>query len=203
MWPIIIIAAVAGVVVWFSQHGGEPPAPERVPEPPVHPKPEPTKPPAAPKRTPPPETMAPTPPKPEPAPAAPPKLTLVPAALPTPMYPAGLQAKLGKVTVTLTKAWLDGQGGAHYEVDIKGTPLGLYDTTGKAVSEKYLRDTLAKQVKQPLAGDQVFPVGIEVYRGGQGGVIETAEQHNGEWTYRIKGWSTPTPQAQLLSILRR
>jgi hypothetical protein len=218
MWLIVLIVVVGAAALL----GGERPAPAAPP-----PRPAPPAPPPAAARAPvpaptPAAAPAPTPaPTPAPAPAVvaapvappaaaapppagPPKLTLVPAALPTPMYPVGLEAHLDKVTVTVTKAWLDGQGGAHYEVTIKGTPLGLYDAKGKAVSEKFLRDTLAKQTKQQLAADQVFPQGIEVYRNGQGGKLDlVVRDDHGEWAYTIPGWDNTVTQAELLRILGR
>lgn len=136
-------------------------------------------------------------PKPAPAPQA-------SAATQGPMYPVGLTAKLKGVNVEVLKAWLDGQGGAHYEVSIKGTPFGVYDTASKAVSESFLRDTLKKQVGAPLEDKQAFPVGVEVYRNGQGGKIESAvrDGESGGYVYQIKGWGDAVTQEKLMGILR-
>ena len=216
MLTIIVIGAALAILVTAMNGAAEtaksPPAPPLpVPE---EPKPAPP-PPPEPKRLPTAtsprlvrEEPAPSPkptakPVPPPAPK-PPEPPATPVAAPTPMYPVGLTAKLGDVSVGVLKAWLDGQGGAHYEVSIKGTPFGVYDTKSKAVSEVFLRDTIKSQVKAPLAADQVFPVGVEVYRNGQGGKIEAVYQDAGApgWSYVIKGWDGPVPQAKLLEILR-
>jgi hypothetical protein len=222
MWPLVIIALfVGGAALLSSKPAAAAPAPaprQRRDEEPVAVVPvappapvavvqtsaAPPAPPAPPVAIVPPAAKPPAPAVQEVSMPRPPKLTLVPEALPTPLYPVGLVAKLKGATVGVLKAWLDGQGAAHYEVSIVGTPLGLYDAKSKAVSESFLRDTLTKQGGQPLAADQVFPAGVEVYRDGQGGLIEQATRNNGgEWTYTVKGWPNAVGQLELVRILGR
>ena len=121
-----------------------------------------------------------------------------------PRYPVGLEAKFNGKKAVVKQAWQDGQGGWHFKLDIDaGMPFGIGNMKDKAVSEQFLRDTLANQLKQPLAPDQAFPQGVEVYRKGKGGLIQSASKNaDGLWVYNIKGWGTePITQGKLLDEL--
>lgn len=138
------------------------------------------------------------------SPAAPASSKSAPVAPTTPrapLYPVGLQAKLGSKTATILKAWLDGQGGAHYTVKVDGVPL--LGSLTRDTSEDKLRQTLAKEVGQPLAPRQAFPLGLELYRNGQGGLIERVEPRGNTFAYTFRGWPNPVTQAELFMILGR
>lgn len=179
MWPVFVIGgAVLGYL--FGQRRGQDPEDKRRPPQSPEARPEPT-----PRQQ---------------AQAAP--TTSAPAPLPKPMYPEGMEARLGGSKVTIDKAWLDSEGAAHYEVTITGTPLGMADAKGKAVSEKILREQLAKQTKLHLADDQYLPQGVTVYANGQGGKVENVfRASNGQWTYRVAGWPNAVEQTELVKIL--
>ena len=120
-----------------------------------------------------------------------------------PIYPIGLEAKLGGRQARIVKSWVDAQGVVQYAVDLK---LGLLFGAGDGVhtvSEAKLRETMASETKQSLALDQAFPAGVQIFRNGQGGVIDSVVKQDGMWVYQIHGWPTSTPQAQLLQILGR
>ena len=133
-----------------------------------------------------------------------PKSLAAPAApLPLPRYPVGLEVRFSGNTAKVKKAWQDSQGGWHFEIDLKTSmPLGFGSVKNKAVSEQFLRDAVANQLKQPLAPDQAFPLGVEVYRNGRGGLIEAVNRSpEGIFVYRVKGWDGPVTQGKLLDEL--
>ena len=157
-----------------------------------------------------PEVVAPAPsPSPAPMPRAEspkpsPKSLAAPAApLPLPRYPVGLEMRFQGKKATIKKAWQDGQSGWHFLVDVDaGMPLGIGNMKDKAVSEQFVRDTLANQLKQTLAPDQAFPLGVEVYRGGKGGLIEAVSRSpEGLFVYRVRGWDSLVTQGKLLDEL--
>jgi hypothetical protein len=146
-----------------------------------------------------PAVMTPTrsPESPKPAP----KSLAAPAApLPLPRYPVGLEMRFDGKKATVKKAWQDGQGGWHFLVDIDaGFFLKIKD---KAVSEQFIRDTLSAQLKQTLGPEQAFPLGVEVYRNGKGGMIEAVSRNpEGIYVYRVKGWENLVTQGQFLDEL--
>jgi len=146
---------------------------------------------------PPPQAPAQPPESPKPAPGS---LAAPAAPLPLPPYPVGLKAKFQGYWITFRKAWQDGQGGWHYEVDIATWAVQV--ATNKAVSAQFIRDTIANQMKQHLAPDQAFPSGIEVWYGRKGGMIESVFRNSdGLWVYRLKGWPNAVTQGQLLDEL--
>ena len=127
------------------------------------------------------------------------------AAAPKPLYPVGLEARFGKRRAVITTAALGADGVWRYVIDLQaGEFLGLGDGTYTR-TEAELRATLAGEVGQQLAAGQAFPQGIAVYRGGQGGVIETAvkDDARGGWVYAITGWPRAATQDELLAVLRR
>jgi len=133
-----------------------------------------------------------------------PRSLAAPAApLPLPRYPVGLELRFAGKRAVVKKAWQDGQGGWHFLVDVDaGMPFGIGNMKDKAVSEQFVRDTLANQLKQTLAPDQAFPSGVEVYRNRKGGLIEKAEKLGaGIWVYTVRGWGAPITQGQLLDQL--
>jgi hypothetical protein len=130
-----------------------------------------------------------------------PKSLAAPAApLPLPRYPVGLIVKFDGKQATIKKAWQDGVGGWHFLVDINA---GLFfNVKDKAVSEQFMRDTISNALKQPLAPDQAFPLGVEVYRNGRGGLIEAVSRSpEGLFVYRVKGWDGLVTQGKLLDEL--
>ena len=152
-----------------------------------------------------PEVVAPSPsPAPMPKAESPkpsPKSLAAPAApLPLPRYPVGLIVKFDGKKATIKAAWQDGQGGWHFKVDIDA---GLFfKVKDKAVSEQFMRDTISNALKQPLAADQAFPLGVEVYRNGKGGLIEAVSRSpEGLFVYRVRGWDSLVTQGALLDEL--
>jgi len=130
-----------------------------------------------------------------------PKSLATPAApLPLPRYPVGLEVRFAGKKAVIKKAWQDGQGGWHFHVDIDA---GLFfKVKDKAVSEQYMRDTISAALKQPLAPEQAFPLGVEVYRNGKGGLIEAVSRNpEGLYVYRVKGWPDLVTQGRLLDEL--
>ena len=120
-----------------------------------------------------------------------------------PRYPVGLQVRFGKRQATVTQATPGGPAGWTYAIDLKaGEVFGLGDGVYQK-TEAEMRQILADEVHAPLATDQDYPAGIAVYRNGQGGLIEKAEQVGGVWTYTIQGWPRPVTQAELAAVLKR
>jgi len=120
-----------------------------------------------------------------------------------PFYMPGLQAKFGKITANITEAHQDAQGAWHYTTVLSGTPFGLKDGTYPS-SETDLRQQLSERLNQPLAVGQAYPAGLEVYRRGQGGVVQNVTKNAaGEFVYQIQGWPNAVTQSELLGILAR
>jgi hypothetical protein len=125
------------------------------------------------------------------------------AARTKPLYPPGLLVKFGDISATITEAHRDAQGAWHYTTVISGTPLGIKDGTYPS-SEIDLRKQLSEQLGQPLAADQAFPVGLQVYRNQQGGWIQKVERNAaGVWIYTVAGWGNTVNQSELLGILSK
>lgn len=130
-----------------------------------------------------------------------PKSLAAPAApLPLPRYPVGLEVRFDGKKAVIKKAWQDGQGGWHFLVDIDA---GLFfKVKDKAVSEQFMRDTISNALKQKLDPEQAFPLGVEIYRNGRGGLIEAVSRSpEGLYVYRVKGWPDIVTQGKLLDEL--
>ena len=120
-----------------------------------------------------------------------------------PFYMPGLQAKFGKITANITEAHQDAQGAWHYTTVLSGTPFGLKDGSYPS-SETDLRQQLSQRLNQPLAQGQAYPAGLEVYRGGQGGLVQSVMRNAaGEFVYQMRGWPNTVTQAELLGVLSR
>jgi hypothetical protein len=133
-----------------------------------------------------------------------PRSLAAPAApLSLPRYPVGLELRFAGKRAVVKKAWQDGQGGWHFLVDVDaGMPFGIGNMKDKAVSEQFVRDVLANQLKQTLAPDQAFPAKVEVYRNGKGGLIESVSKSpEGLWLYAVRGRGAPVSQGKLLDEL--
>jgi hypothetical protein len=126
------------------------------------------------------------------------------AAAKGPMYPVGLEATFGGKWVKIIQAWQEKAGGPwSYAIMAKlGMAFGLGD--GKHTqTEAEIRSRIAGALGA-MAPGQFYPAGLQVFRNGQGGLIEKVTKNaDGTFSYQLRGWPNTVTQSELQGILTR